>query len=396
MKKQFNVNQSLSKKIIEAIRISLNFPKKKVYLHEPKFIGNELSYLKECIDTTFVSSIGEFVNRFEKNLKNYTGSKFVVAVVNGTAALHIAMKLVGVCRGDEVLLPALNFIASANAVSYCNAIPHFVDSEEKILGIDSKKLEKYLDKITEQKNGLCINRKTQRIIRACVPTHVFGHPVDLNSLIKVTNKFNIELVEDAAESLGSFYHKTHTGTFGKIGILSFNGNKILTTGGGGAILTNDKIIADRAKHLTTTAKKNHEWELFYEEVGYNYRMPNINAALGCAQLEKIPELLKIKRKLFKSYKKSLNQLSLNNDIEIFQEPKGCSSNYWLQTLLLTKSSMDQRDDILYKTNQAGFNTRPAYSLSHKLPHFKNYPKMDLTVAESLEGKIINLPSNETI
>ena len=260
------MNQILSKKIIKAISQGLKFPKKKVYLHEPKFIGNEHSYLKECIDTTFVSSVGKFVTRFEKNLENYTGSKNVIAVVNGTAALHIAMMLLGVIKDDEVLLPALNFIASANAVTYCNAIPHFVDSEEKTLGIDSQKLEKYLDKISKQKNGLCLNRKTQRIIRACVPTHIFGHPADLNSLIKVTNKFNIELIEDAAESLGSFYHQKHTGTFGKIGILSFNGNKILTTGGGGAILTNDTDIASRAKHLTTTAKKSHRWKLFMKKL----------------------------------------------------------------------------------------------------------------------------------
>jgi len=396
MKKISNVNRLLSKKIVKAIRQGLKFPKKKVYLHEPKFFGNELSYLQECIDTTFVSSVGKFVTRFEKDLENYTGSKNVIAVVNGTAALHISMKLLGVNRGDEVLLPTLNFIASANAVTYCNAIPHFVDSEEKTLGIDSEKLEKYLDKISRQKNGLCINRKTQRVIRACVPTHIFGHPTDLNSLIKVTSKFNIELIEDAAESLGSFYHKMHTGTFGKIGILSFNGNKILTTGGGGAILTNNAEIASRVKHLTTTAKKSHEWELFYEEVGYNYRMPNINAALGCAQLEKLSKLLEIKRQLFNSYKKSFNSLKLNNEAEIFQEPDSCSSNYWLQTLLLNESNMDQRDDILNKTNQAGLNTRPAFSLNHKLPHFKNYPRMDLTVAELLEGKIINLPSNEIV
>ncbi len=249
-------------------------------LHEPSFIGNEWLYLKECLDSTFVSSVGKFVDRFELDLANFTGAKHAVAVVNGTAALHIALKLAGVKAGDEVLIPALTFIATANAVTYCNATPHFVDSEVHTLGVDATKLRDYLISHTEQHAGQCVNRTTGQVIRALVPMHTFGHPVDVEGLLAIAHDFNIALVEDAAESLGSYYHGQHTSTIGLLGTLSFNGNKTITTGGGGAILTNDGALARHAKHLTTTAKLHHTWEYRHDEIGYNYRLPNLNAALG--------------------------------------------------------------------------------------------------------------------
>ena len=254
-------------------------------LHEPHFAGNEWSYLKECLDSTYVSSVGRFVDRFEQELAAYTGVKHAVAVVNGTAALHVALRLAGVESGDEVLTPALTFVATSNAVSYCGAAPHFVDAEERTLGVDARALRAYLSGATERHGGGCVNRRTGRVIRAIVPMHVFGHPVDLDGLAAVAHDFGMVMVEDAAESLGSFYHGMHTGSFGLLGTLSFNGNKTITTGGGGAILTNDAALARAAKHLTTTARVPHRWEYRHDEIGFNYRLPNLNAALGCAQLE---------------------------------------------------------------------------------------------------------------
>lgn len=253
-------------------------------LHEPSFIGNEWRYVKDCLDSGFVSSVGKFVDKFEAGLCAFTGARYAIAVSNGTSALHIALKLVGVQTNDEVLLPTLTFVATANAVAYCNAIPHFVDAELDGLGIDTGKLREYLMTATEQRSGQCINRHSGRVVRALLPMHTFGHPSDLDELMAIAKDFNITLVEDAAESLGSYYKDKHTGTFGAIGTLSFNGNKTITTGGGGAILTNDPLFAKRAKHLTTTAKMAHRWEYRHDEIGYNYRMPNLNAALGCAQL----------------------------------------------------------------------------------------------------------------
>ena len=281
--------------VISALRAVIG--QKCAVLHEPNFSGNEWLYLKECLDSTFVSSVGKFVDRFEVDLAAFTGAKHAVAVVNGTAALHIALKLVGVNTGDEVLIPALTFVATANAVTYCGATPHFVDSEEKTLGVDAVKLRDYLEHHTEQRAGQCINSTTGKVIRALVPMHTFGHPVDLDRVMAVAHDFNLALVEDAAESLGSYYHGRHTGTFGLMGTLSFNGNKTITTGGGGAILTDDAELARHAKHLTTTAKLPHAWEYRHDEIGYNYRMPNINAALGCAQLEQLPAILEYIKEL---------------------------------------------------------------------------------------------------
>jgi aminotransferase in exopolysaccharide biosynthesis len=362
----------------------------KVALHEPSFEGNEWLYLKECLDSTFVSSVGQFVDRFEDELATYTGAKYAISVVNGTAALQIALKLAGVQANDEVLVPALTFVATVNAVTYCNAVPHFVDSEERTLGIDTSKLRGYLQRNTSQQSGKCVNNLSGRVIRALVPMHTFGHPSDIDGLLSIANDFNILLVEDAAESLGSFYHGQHTGTFGLFGTLSFNGNKTITTGGGGAILTNNEALARHAKHLTTTAKIPHAWEFRHDEIGYNYRMPNINAALGCAQLEKLSDKLASKRKLFKRYQSAFAQVE---GVSLFSEPENSQSNYWLQTLLLDGSESENRDLILESTNNTGIMTRPAWELMNDLEPFKGFPSMELSTAKSLLERIINIPSS---
>ena len=364
-----------------------------VALHEPSFDGNEWVYLKQCLDSNYVSSVGKFVDQFELSLANYTGAKYAISVVNGTAALQIALKLAGVNRGEEVLLPALTFVATANAISYLGAIPHFVDSEESTLGLDAVKLREYLSINTEEQSGLCINKSTRRVIRALVPMHTFGHPSELEQLLSIARDFNLVLVEDAAESLGSFYKGQHTGTFGLLGTLSFNGNKTITTGGGGAILTNDEALARRAKHLTTTAKIAHKWEFDHDEIGYNYRMPNINAALGCAQMEKLPEKIKSKRELFKRYKE---EFKLILGASIFEEPSDCQSNYWLQTLLLKDDSLDLRNSVLEASNKEGIMTRPAWKLMSNLAPYRNSPAMSLESANSLYRRVVNLPSSSVL
>jgi perosamine synthetase len=361
-----------------------------VVLHEPRFNGNEWKYIKECLDSTFVSSVGKFVDRFESDLAVYTGARHVVAVINGTAALHVALRLAGVKSGDEVLIPTLTFIATANAVSYCGAIPHFVDSEERTLGVDAQALREYLKEIAVIRNGQCFNSVTGSIIRALVPMHTFGHPVDIEGMMAVARDYHLALVEDAAESLGSYYKRRHMGTFGLMGTLSFNGNKTITTGGGGAIITNDKTLAMHAKHLTTTAKVHHGWNFVHDEIGYNYRLPNINAALGCAQLEQLSGFLGSKRKLFERYKSAFANVPALN---IVAEPAGCRSNYWLQTLMLDKSAADQKDIILKAANDRGLMTRPVWTLMHRLEPYWQCPKMELSVAESLEERLINLPSS---
>jgi len=362
-------------------------------LHEPGFNGNEWKYLKECLDSTYVSSVGKFVDRFEADLIAYTGAKHAVAVVNGTAALHAALILGGVKQDDEVLVPALTFVATANAVSYCGATPHFVDSEERTLGMDPHALREYLRAISKIRNGQCINNNTGRVIRALVPMHTFGHPVDIEGVLAVARDFHLVLVEDAAESLGSTYHGCHTGTFGLMGTLSFNGNKTITTGGGGAILTNDLELANRAKHLTTTAKIPHRWDYVHDQIGYNYRLPNINAALGCAQLEELPDILEEKRKLFRRYKDTFANIS---GVNLVAEPDGCRSNYWLQTLMLDESAAEQKEAILTATNDAGLMTRPVWTLTHRLAPYNECPKMGLPVAKSLEQRLINMPSSSQL
>lgn len=383
-------NEFKTEAVLEALQSVLLPGHGFVPLHEPCFSGNEWEYTKECLDTGWVSSVGKFVDRFEEDLAAYTGARRAIAVVNGTAALHVCLLLAGVVVGDEVLIPALTFIATANAVVYCGAIPHFIDSEERTLGVDPQALASYLVEIAELRQDGCYNRLTGRRIKALVPMHTFGHPVNLEPLLEICLTYRIELIEDAAESLGSFYKGRHTGTFGRLAALSFNGNKILTTGGGGAILTNDEELGKLAKHLTTTAKVPHRWEFNHDMVGYNYRMPNLNAALGCAQLEQLPVFLAAKRNLAELYRQAFAGVS---GVSFFSEPANCRSNYWLNTLLLNKVDSNQRDELLETTNAAGIMTRPAWTLMHKLPMFTECPKMKLPVAESLEKRLINIPSS---
>ncbi len=364
-----------------------------VALHEPSFNGNEWQYLKECLDSTYVSSVGKFVDRFEADLAAFTSARYAVAVVNGTAALHIALKLAGVKPDDEVLIPALTFVATANAVTYCGAVPHLVDSEERTLGVDAASLRAYLGSHTEQRVSQCINRATGKVIRALVPMHTFGHPADMDGLLAVAHDFGLLLVEDAAESLGSYYHGRHTGTFGKMGILSFNGNKTITTGGGGAILTNDEGLARHAKHLTTTAKMPHTWEYRHDETGYNYRLPNLNAALGCAQMEQLDGMLAAKRELFQRYSTALAGVA---GVRLMTEPAQCRSNYWLQTLMLDPGQADQRDAILKATNDEGLMTRPAWISMDKLLPFADCPRMELPGSRSLAQRLINIPSSSRL
>lgn len=370
-----------------ANEIKKMYGKDVVPLHEPTFDEKEIEYVTECIRTGWVSSVGSYVTRFEEELAKFVGAKRAVAVVNGTAALHIALKIVGVQENDEVLMPSLTFVATANAASYLGAIPHFVDVSYETLGMDPIKLNKHLEEIGVLRNGQLYNKQTGRRIAAVVPMHTFGHPVDLDGLLEVCDKFNLVLVEDAAESLGSYYKGKHTGTFGKVAAFSFNGNKIVTTGGGGAIVTNDEQLADYAKHLTTTAKIPHRWEYVHDEIGYNYRMPNINAALGCAQLEKLPKFIEQKRKLTDTYKKIISQLE---DVRLFTESNNVQSNYWLQTIILGEKL--KRNDILKFLNNYGVMCRPIWKPMHMLKIYKNYPKAKLDYTEKLNQSIINIPS----
>lgn len=383
----------LGKRLIEALEAVTRADRsdtEAIQLHEPRFEGNESKYLQECLQSTYVSSVGPFVNRFERDLADYTGSAYAVAVVNGTSALHLALLLVGVQANDEVLVPALTFVATANAVTYCGATPHFVDSEEQTLGMDPHELRNYLGSTTEQLHGCCVNKITGRVIRAMVPMHTFGHPCDVSGLISVAHDFGISIVEDAAESLGSTIGGRHTGTFGKLGTLSFNGNKTITTGGGGAILCNEVEIHKRAKHLSTTAKIPHAWNFEHDEIGFNYRMPNLNAALGCAQLEQLPSFLAAKRELFVAYANALRDIP---EVTLVSERQGCQSNYWLHTLLLAPEYAHKRDEILNECHQAGIMCRPAWQLMHRLPMYLTAPQAPLTQSESLAARIINIPSS---
>ena len=364
-----------------------------VALHAPEFGGNEWAYVKDCLDTGWVSSAGAYVDRFERELAAYCGVRRAVAVVNGTAALHVALRLAGVEPGDEVLVPALTFIATANAVAYCGATPHFVDSEARTLGMDPHALADYLERTAEIRDGVCYNRATGRPLRGVLPMHTFGHPADLDALAAVAERFHLVLVEDAAEALGSFYKGRHVGRWGRLSTLSFNGNKTITTGGGGAILTDDDALADRAKHLTTTAKRAHPWRYDHDCVGYNYRLPNLNAALGCAQLEQLPAFLERKRALAHRYATAFEAVG---GVRFVTEPAFARSNYWLNALLLDEAAADQRDAILERTNAAGIMTRPVWTLMPHLPMYEACPRAELPVAERLERRLFNIPSSASL
>lgn len=359
-------------------------------LHEPTFNEKELEYVTDCVQTGWVSSVGAYVTKFEEELAKFVGVKRAVAVVNGTAALHIALKVAGVEANDEVLMPSLTFIATANAVSYCQAVPHFIDVHEETLGVDPFKLDLYLEQITEVRNDELYNKETNRRIKAVVPMHTFGHAIHLDELLAVAQKYHLVVVEDAAESLGTYYKGKHTGSFGKVNAMSFNGNKIITTGGGGAILTDDEALADYAKHLTTTAKVPHKWEYVHNEIGYNYRMPNINAALGCAQLEKLSQFLTKKKVLTEKYEALLESV---DGVTLYKQPRHSDSNYWLQTLILDESL--NRADVLHFLNEQGIMSRPIWQPMHELEMFKECPMMDLHVTNDVKQRIVNIPSTPT-
>ena len=359
-----------------------------VPLHAPLFIGNEKKYLEECIDTTFVSSVGKFVDRFEADMATYTGAKKAVVCVSGTNALHMALMLAGVERDDEVLTQALTFIATCNAISYIGAHPVFIDVDMETLGLSPKAVKDWLVKNAEVKNGTCYNKHSGRRVKACVPMHTFGHPVKIDELAAVCEEWHLELVEDAAESIGSLYKGRHTGTFGKVGAISFNGNKTITTGGGGMLLFQDEELGTLAKHLTTQAKVPHRWAFVHDHIGYNYRMPNINAALGCAQLENIDHYVADKRETAAIYADFFKNIP---DITFFTEPENCRSNYWLNVVMLKDKTAQQ--EFLEYTNDHGVMTRPVWELMNRLEMFRHCETDGLKNTEWLADRIVNIPSS---
>lgn len=359
-----------------------------VPLHAPLFIGNEKKYLEECIDTTFVSSVGKFVDRFEADMAAYTGATKAVVCVSGTNALHMAMMLAGVERDDEVLTQALTFIATCNAISYISAHPVFIDVDMETLGLSPKSVKDWLIKNAEVRNGTCYNKHSGRRVKACVPMHTFGHPVKIDELAAVCEEWHLELVEDAAESIGSLYKGRHTGTFGKVGAISFNGNKTITTGGGGMLLFQDEELGTLAKHLTTQAKVPHRWAFVHDHIGYNYRMPNINAALGCAQLENIDRYVADKRETAAIYADFFKNIP---DITFFTEPENCRSNYWLNVVMLKDKTAQQ--EFLEYTNDHGVMTRPVWELMNRLEMFKHCETDGLKNTQWLADRIVNIPSS---
>lgn len=383
----------LEQVLLQGLRAVLGVPSDCIPLHEPDLTGSESALLRDCLESGFVSSAGRYVDLFETTLAEYTGARHAVAIVNGTAALQVALQLAGVETGDEVLVPSLSFVATANAVAHCGAMPHFVDSDFDSLGVDPAALAEYLGIIAAPGAGGVHNRRTGRRLAAIMPMHTYGHPVDMTALLPIAARYDLPVVEDAAESLGSTHRGRHMGTFGLLGTLSFNGNKIITTGGGGAILTDDQALARRAKHVTTTAKRPHRWAFFHDEVAWNYRLPNLNAALGCAQMERLPEFLANKRSLANRY---VDAFPAGAGIRFVREPDGSHSNYWLNTVRLETPDPVTRDRLLDAANGAGYQCRPAWTLLHKLPMFANCPRAPLPVAERLEATLINLPSSAAL
>ncbi|MFZ9358017.1 MAG: LegC family aminotransferase [Ilumatobacteraceae bacterium] len=361
-----------------------------IALHEPNIGQRENELVSKCLASGWVSSVGEYISEFEQGLAKFTNSKHAIAVVNGTAALHVALHSVGVKPGDEVLVPTLSFVATANAVSHCGAIPHFVDSDPETLGLDPLALREHLRANASLRDGELHNTSTGRRISAVVPMHTFGHPMQIEALIDVAKEFNLVVVEDAAESIGSYVGSTHTGTFGRCSSLSFNGNKTITTGGGGAILTNDSGLAQRIRHLATTAKMPHDYEYIHDAVAFNYRMPNINAALGCAQLSRLDDFLSAKRVLAKKYSEGFSSA---RSMQFVAEPHGTTSNYWLNTIRLSKPDLSLRDELLVAARASGYMCRPAWNLLHTLPMYESSPRAKLPVAQNLWQSLINIPSS---
>ena len=364
------------------------YPKNKLIpLHEPRFIGNEKKYLNECIDSTFVSSVGKFVDEFEEKIASYTGTKYAIATSNGTSALHISLLLANVDQSNEVITQPFTFVATCNAISYCGAQPIFLDVDKDTMGLSPSALKYFFENNTTVKNQQCINNKTGKVIKACVPMHTFGHPCRIDKIKEICDKYHVFLIEDAAESVGSTYKGKHTGTFGQVGVMSFNGNKIITAGGGGCIVTSDKALAKKAKHLTTTAKVPHKWNFTHDMVGYNYRMPNLNAALLVAQLENLDNFISSKRKLANVYETFFN----STNYIFVKESADSKSNYWLNSIIL--KNKQQRDKFLDETNSNGVMTRPIWTLMNKLPMFEHAQCGDLKNSEWLEDRVVNIPSS---
>ena len=362
-------------------------------LHEPSFSKTEIKYINKTIKKNVVSSAGIYGEEFEKKIKKLTKAKHAIAVINGTQALFISMIALGIKKNHEVLVPALTFVGTVNAICYTGADPHFIDSNIKDLGIDCKKLEIYLDKISIIKNNKCINKKTGRIISGIIPVHIFGHSCDIENIIRISKKFRLKIIEDAAEAVGSFYKKKHLGTYGDVGCLSFNGNKIITTGGGGAVITNRNNLAKKIKHLANTAKIKHKWEYIHDNIGYNLKMPSLNAALGLAQISKIDIFLKAKRKLFYQYSKNFNNLI---GIRIFREGKNLKSNYWLQTLILDNKYKNLKNKLLNFCYKKKIFIRPTWKLISNLKPYKKKQKMNLSGAKNIVDRAINLPSSQSL
>jgi perosamine synthetase len=359
-------------------------------LHEPRFIGNEKKYLNECIDSSYVSSIGKFVNQFEEKIAEYTGAKFAIATTNGTSALHISLLLSGVGQKDEVITQPLTFVATCNAIHYCGADPIFIDVDKETLGLSPESLNIFLSENAIIKNNQCFNKSSGKKIKACIPMHTFGHPCRIDEIKEICDEYYISLVEDAAESLGSFYKDKHTGTYGQMGILSFNGNKIITGGGGGCIITNNESFAKKAKHLTSTAKVPHKWEYNHDMIGYNYRMPNINAALLLAQFESLDNFLINKREIAMAYKEFFKDKSCR----FIEEIENSRANYWINAIIL--KDKEERNLFLDKTNSYGVMTRPIWSLMHKLKMNQGFQSDSLINAEWLEDRVVNIPSSAFI
>ena len=380
-------NNILIKNILNSVKLAVKRNSKK--LHEPLFKGNEKKYLKKCIETGYVSYIGKYVNTFERKISKYTGSKNAVALVNGTCALHILLKYFNVGINDEVILPSITFVATANSVAYCKALPHFVDIEKETLGICPEKLEEYLKKIAIKKKGYCINKKTGRKIRVLIAVHVFGVPCKILEIKKICKMYNIKLIEDAAGAMGSFLKGKHLGNFSQAGVISFNGNKTITCGGGAVIITENKKLASKIRHLSTTAKKKHPWEYIHDEIGYNYRMTNLNAAIGCAQLENINRIISAKRKNFFLYKRLFKK---NKDVQIIQEPNYSKTNYWLITLIIKKNKK-LKNQVLKELNQSGFQGRSIWKPLHTLKIFEKCPRGKLKNTMDIYNRAINLPSS---
>jgi perosamine synthetase len=374
--------------LIEFIRNHYQKKEGFIGLHEPIFVGNERRNVLEAIDSTFVSSVGKFVDQFEEMIRDYTGAKFAIATVNGSAALHISLLLSGVNKNDLVITQPFSFVATCNCISYVGAEPIFVDIDRNTLGLCASKLEAFLSENAVVLNGQCFHKASGKRIAACVPMHTFGHPVEIEKISNICQQFNIALIEDSAESIGSKYINKHTGTFGKFGAFSFNGNKTITCGGGGVIITDDEKLGKLAKHITTQAKVPHRWEFKHDYIGYNYRMPNINAALACAQLEKLDVFVANKRQLAKSYKTFFETTSKATFIE---EPENSKSNYWLNAILL--KDVEERDAFLKYTNDNGVMTRPAWGLLNKLPMFNHCVCDNIDTAIEMEARLVNIPSS---